>query len=63
MSEAALKEDLNDIDMELESESEKFSYLIFRVGDQKYATPLVEVREVIEYIEPNPIPNMRDHFL
>ena len=32
-------------------------YLVFRLGDEAYATSLLGVREVLEFQTPKPIPN------
>lgn len=37
-------------------------YLVFRVGSELYGTPLLEVREVVEYQEPKFMPNMASFF-
>lgn len=37
-------------------------YLIFYLGEEMYGTPLTSVREVIEYHEPKPVPNMVGYF-
>jgi len=37
-------------------------YLLFRLGDQTYGTPIMKVREVTEYKEPKPIPNSMPGF-
>ena len=37
-------------------------YLIYQLGSQFFATPLIEVREVIEYRDAKPIPHTTDFF-
>ncbi len=37
-------------------------YLLFQLGDEHFATPLIEVREVIEFHEAKPIPHMAPFF-
>lgn len=37
-------------------------YLVFRLGKELYATPLLRVREVVEPFEPKPIPNTPKYF-
>ncbi len=37
-------------------------YLLFRLGDELYGTPLLGVREVVEPQAPKPIPNTAKHF-
>ncbi len=37
-------------------------YLVFTLGVECYATPLLEVREVVEYQPPKIMPNMAPHF-
>lgn len=37
-------------------------YILFWVGDELYATPLLDVREVVEYIEPKYVPNTLPYF-
>ena len=39
------------------------AYLIFRLGDEYYATPLLQVREVVEKQLPKHIPNTVDSYL
>ena len=38
-------------------------YLIFKLGDELYGTPLLEVREVGDMIDPKPVPNTSGCFL
>ena len=38
-------------------------YLLFQVGKELYGTPLLDVREVVEYQEPKFMPNMVSHFV
>ena len=38
-------------------------YLLFEVGKELYGTPLLDVREVVEYQEPKFMPNMVSHFV
>ena len=37
--------------------------LVFRLGDELYATPLLQVREVVGYLAPKAVPNSHDSFL
>ncbi len=37
-------------------------YIVFQMGDELFATSLLEVREVIETQAPKPIPNMAPYF-
>ena len=37
-------------------------YLLFYVGTEVYGAPLLDVKEVIEYQEQKPVPNMVSHF-
>jgi purine-binding chemotaxis protein CheW len=37
-------------------------YLIFKVGEDLYGTPLLDVREVVQYQAPKPMPNMSPAF-
>jgi purine-binding chemotaxis protein CheW len=37
-------------------------FLLFWVGSELYGTPLLDVREVVEYQEPKFMPNMVGHF-
>lgn len=41
---------------------EENRYLLFLVGQELYGTPLLDVREVVEYQEPKFVPNMASHF-
>lgn len=38
-------------------------YLLFELGNELYGTPLLDIREVIEYQEPKFLPNMVSHFV
>lgn len=37
-------------------------FILFMVGKELYGTPLLDVREVVEYQEPKYMPNMVKHF-
>lgn len=37
-------------------------YILFRLGEETYGTPIMKVREVTEYKEPKPIPNSMNGF-
>ena len=37
-------------------------FLLFWIGSELYGTPLLDVREVVEYQEPKFMPNMVNHF-
>lgn len=39
------------------SKEAQSKFLIFKLGEEVYGTPLLNVREVIEYKEPKPVPN------
>lgn len=41
---------------------EQNRYLVFTIGGESYGTPLLAVREVVEYQKPKFMPNMADHF-
>ena len=41
----------------------KNQYLIFKLGKESYALNIANVREVIEYIEPEKVPNSEKHIL
>ena len=45
-----------------DEESIENKYLLFRLGDELYGTPLLGVREVVEPQAPKPIPNTAKHF-
>lgn len=38
-------------------------YLVFRLGNETFGTPLLGVREVVEYQSPKPVPNSVDYCL
>lgn len=38
-------------------------YILFCIGNETYGTPLLDVREVVEYQEPKFMPNMISHFV
>lgn len=42
--------------------NENSKYLVFRLGTELYGTPLLGVREVLEPLNPKPIPNTVEHF-
>jgi len=42
---------------------ETAAYLIFALADGMYATPLLSVREVVEFKSPKPMPNAHPSFL
>jgi purine-binding chemotaxis protein CheW len=46
-----------DVGSELDSR-----YLIYQIGDDTYASPLLSIREVLEYQKPQFMPNMARHF-
>lgn len=43
-------------------EDTEHRYLVFRVGEEQFACPLLSVREVLEYQQPKHMPNMVDYF-
>ncbi len=51
----------SDDDAEFETGDES-RYLLFKIGSDSYATPLLGVREVLETQIPKPIPNTAPHF-
>jgi purine-binding chemotaxis protein CheW len=44
-------------------QAEDEAYLVFRVGQEIYGTPLLAVREVVEFKPPKPLPNTKGYFL
>ena len=38
-------------------------YLIFRIGEEAFAAPLLSLREIVEPLAYQPVPNMNDYFL
>jgi purine-binding chemotaxis protein CheW len=44
-------------------QEEDSRYLLFSVGGEMYGTPLLGVREVVEYQQPKSIPNAVEHFM
>jgi purine-binding chemotaxis protein CheW len=44
-----------------ENESEN-KFLVFSVGEELYASPLLSIREVLEFQPPKPMPNMVHYF-
>ncbi len=38
-------------------------YLIFRIGKEAFAAPLLSIREIVEPLVYRPVPNMNDYFL
>jgi purine-binding chemotaxis protein CheW len=59
---ASGRHDQNDLkdDLDLADESK---YLLFRLGDELYGTPLLGVREVLQPQNPKAIPNTVPHFM
>lgn len=45
----------------IDSEAES-KYIVYKIGEELYASPLLSVREVIEYQKPKFIPNMVNYF-
>ena len=45
------------------TDSEKDAYLVFTLHDGLYATPLLDVREVVEFKSPKALPNTKPAFL
>jgi purine-binding chemotaxis protein CheW len=41
---------------------DKERYLVYRLKDELYASPLLDFKEVIEYIKPKLVPNMPEFF-
>jgi purine-binding chemotaxis protein CheW len=54
----------NQLNTEIEDldSADDSKYLIFRIGNESYGTPLLGVREVLESQTPKPIPNTAPHF-
>lgn len=44
----------------MKSSAEK--YIVYKVGNETYASPLLSIREVIEYQKPKHMPNMVSYF-
>ena len=47
----------------LEQDESDNSFLVFRLGSEYYATPLLQVREVVEKQTPKQVPNTADSYL
>jgi purine-binding chemotaxis protein CheW len=45
-----------------EAYEEKHKYLVYRIHDELYASPLLDFKEVIEYTPPKLVPNMATYF-
>lgn len=45
-----------------EVHEDKERYLVYRIKDELYASPLLDFKEVIEFIKPKVVPNMPDYF-
>jgi purine-binding chemotaxis protein CheW len=43
--------------------TEKEKYLVYKIQDELYASPLLDFREVIEYTSPKIVPNMASYFI
>ncbi|MDH4468960.1 MAG: chemotaxis protein CheW [Bacteriovoracaceae bacterium] len=41
----------------------QYKFLVFYVGGVQYGAPLLTVREVLEYQQPKPMPNMVNYFV
>lgn len=39
-----------------------YKYLVYKIGSELYCSPLLSVREVLEYQNPKYMPNMVNHF-
>ncbi|HEY8271132.1 MAG TPA: chemotaxis protein CheW [Pseudobdellovibrionaceae bacterium] len=39
-----------------------YKYLVYKIGNELYSSPLLSVREVLEYQNPKYMPNMVHHF-
>jgi purine-binding chemotaxis protein CheW len=46
-----------------ENFAEKEKFLVYRIQNELYASPLLDFREVIEYTEPKHVPNMAPYFV
>ena len=51
---------MNEKEKEKENENK---YLVFKIGGGIYASPLLSIREVLEYQSPKFMPNMSPHFV
>ena len=49
--------------MSSEAVSTESRYLIYKIGAETYGTPLLDVREVVEYQKPKFMPNMEAYFV
>lgn len=45
-----------------ELHEDKERYLVYRIKDELYASPLLDFKEVIEFIKPKIVPNMPSYF-
>jgi purine-binding chemotaxis protein CheW len=45
-----------------EFQEDKERYLVYRIDNELYASPLLDFKEVIEYIKPKIVPNMPEYF-
>lgn len=45
------------------TENNENLFLTFKLGNEVYGTPLLGLREIVEYQKPKPIPNTVDHCL
>jgi purine-binding chemotaxis protein CheW len=45
-----------------EVHEDKERYLVYRIKDELYASPLLDFKEVIEFIKPKIVPNMPNYF-
>lgn len=45
------------------NETDADTYLVFRLGDNTHATRLLDIREVVEFKTPKPLPNTHPSFL
>jgi purine-binding chemotaxis protein CheW len=45
-----------------EIHEDKERYLVYRIKDELYASPLLDFKEVIEFIRPKVVPNMPNYF-
>ena len=47
---------------ELEVNENSNDYLIFKLNDELFGAPLLDIREVAEFQKPRPVPNSAKHF-
>lgn len=53
---------MSDIVNDQVKKEDDLRFLVFRIGEDHYGSPLLSIREVLEYQKPKPMPNMVKHF-